>query len=246
MDANNIQTSADHVDERGQQRSGMAKVFVLLAKVIGFVLFLGIVPLFLVFWIQPVQNLGVKLFSPGYHLVNDSVPVDYEKVAVQAEKELVRNRTKLNAFVPKQSYIVINITENKFWLYDAKNNLVREGVCSTGSQVILDNGVRKWTFKTPKGVHKIISKVKNPVWTKPDWAFIEEGLPVPGPRHPSRYEPGVLGDFALHMGDGYMIHGTIYQRFLGMPVTHGCVRLGDKELEDVFKTLVVGSKVFVY
>ena len=243
MDANNTQVTTP----QGINKNAVwLKALLLFAKTMGFLLFLAAVPLFLVFWLHPVQNFGVKLCSPSYKLTNDSVVVDYEKLTAQVEKEMVKNRTKLNAFLPKQSYIVINITENKFWLYDAKSNLVREGACSTGSQIVLDNGVRQWTFKTPKGVHKIRSKVKDPVWTKPDWAFIEEGLPVPGPRHPSRYEPGVLGDYALHMGDGYMIHGTIYQRFLGMPVTHGCVRLGDKELEDVFKTLVVGSKVFVY
>ena len=35
-------------------------------------------------------------------------------------------------------------------------------------------------------------------------------------------------------------------RFLGMPVTHGCIRLGDDDLEAVFKTLQVGSQVFIY
>jgi L,D-transpeptidase ErfK/SrfK len=215
-------------------------------KVFGFLGFMVFIPLYLVNWIHPVQNLGVKLFSPSYHIANDSLVVDYDKLLVQTEKELVKNRAKLNTYLPKQPYIVINVTENKFWLYNAKHQLVSEGVCSTGSQVVLDNGKKQWEFKTPKGVRRINNKVKDPVWTRPDWAFIEEGLPVPGPRHPSRLEYGVLGDYALHMGDGYMIHGTIYQRFLGMPVTHGCVRLGDKELADVDKTLVIGSRVFVY
>jgi len=56
----------------------------------------------------------------------------------------------------------------------------------------------------------------------------------------------VLGDYALSLGDGYLIHGTLYQRYLGLPVTHGCVRLGDKELEIVYQALKVGSKVFIY
>jgi L,D-transpeptidase YbiS len=43
-----------------------------------------------------------------------------------------------------------------------------------------------------------------------------------------------------------MIHGTIYKRFLGMNVTHGCVRLGDDDLEAVYKNLQIGSKVYIY
>jgi lipoprotein-anchoring transpeptidase ErfK/SrfK len=56
----------------------------------------------------------------------------------------------------------------------------------------------------------------------------------------------VLGDYALILGKGYMIHGTLYQRLIGSPVTHGCVRLLDDDLEAVYKTLPIGSKVFIY
>ena len=63
---------------------------------------------------------------------------------------------------------------------------------------------------------------------------------------PSRYEYGVLGDYAMSLGDGYLIHGTIYKRFIGMPVTHGCVRLGDEDLKAIFNTLSIGSKVYIF
>jgi L,D-transpeptidase ErfK/SrfK len=55
-----------------------------------------------------------------------------------------------------------------------------------------------------------------------------------------------LGDYALAIGDGYLIHGTIYKRFLGMPVTHGCVRLNDEDLEVIYNTLNIGSKVYIF
>ena len=50
----------------------------------------------------------------------------------------------------------------------------------------------------------------------------------------------------MDLGDSYMIHGTIYKRFLGMPVTHGCVRLNDEDLEVVYNTVSVGSKVYIF
>ena len=104
----------------------------------------------------------------------------------------------------------------------------------------------KWMFKTPKGEFKILNKAKDPVWKKPDWAFVEEGLPVPSYNHPSRFEYGVLGDYSLSLGDGYLIHGTLFQRFLGLPVTHGCIRLNDENLELVYKSLPMGSKVYIF
>jgi len=120
-------------------------------------------------------------------------------------------------------------------------------MCSTGSYTLLKGREnQQWIFKTPKGMFRIQGKKENPVWKKPDWAFVEEGLPVPSENNPSRFEYGVLGDYALALGDGYLIHGTLYKRFLGLPVTHGCIRLNDEDLYAVYCTLEPGSKVFIF
>ena len=153
---------------------------------------------------------------------------------------------KYNAYTTGQSYLVINTTDNWFFLFRNKK-LVREGYCSSGSYILLKTrSDRHWVFKTPKGKYRIQGKTINPVWKKPDWAFIEEGLPVPPENDYTRFEYGVLGDYALSIGDGYLIHGTIYTRFLGMPVTHGCVRLNDEDLEAIYNTLSIGSKVYIF
>lgn len=155
-------------------------------------------------------------------------------------------KKKLDRLTPGGAYLVVNTSENTFFLYQ-KGNLIRKGICSTGSYVKLElNDEKHWVFQTPKGVFSIRGKIVSPVWRKPDWAFIEEGLPVPSATDPSRYERGVLGDYALSLGDGYLIHGTLYKRFLGLPVTHGCIRMNDEDLEAVYKTLPVGAKVFIY
>lgn len=170
----------------------------------------------------------------------------YKKQINTLAKDIQQFSRKYNAYTSGQSYIVINTTDNRFYLYLNKK-LIREGFCSSGSYTLLQTeGNKRWIFKTPKGKYWIHGKTTNPVWKKPDWAFIEEGLPVPPENDNSRFEYGVLGDYALAIGDGYMIHGTIYKRFLGMPVTHGCVRLNDADLEVIYNTLNIGSKVYIY
>jgi lipoprotein-anchoring transpeptidase ErfK/SrfK len=150
-------------------------------------------------------------------------------------------------FSNRLPYLIVNTSDNTFTLFN-NGKLVREGLCSTGSFVLLDaGGEQKWMFETPKGMMHIQGKTESPVWRKPDWAFIEEGLPIP--KHADsfeRYEYGVLGDYALSIGNGYLIHGTLYKRLLGMPVTHGCVRMDDADLEKVYRTLRVGSKVYIF
>jgi len=153
---------------------------------------------------------------------------------------------RMQRLTPGNAYLVINTTNNTFELYK-NNQIIREGKCSTGSFISLEvDSTKSYLFETPKGVMTVQNKITNPVWTKPDWAFIEEGLPVPPQGHSSRREANVLGDYALKLGDGYMIHGTLYQRLIGSPVTHGCVRMLDGDLEEVYKTLPIGSKIFIY
>ncbi len=207
------------------------------------------VPTFILFFLYVIP--GIQEFGKGRNRVevNDfdfkNLPV-YQKQITHLDKELQKVSKKLNAFTPLQPYIVISTTNNRFYLYQNKK-MIREGFCSSGSYILLmTESAKKWIFETPKGKFRILNKHTDPVWKKPDWAFVEEGLPVPSLNADSRYEYGVLGDYALDIGNDYMIHGTIWKRFLGMPATHGCIRLNDDDLKVVYKTLDFGSKVYIY
>ncbi|WP_258097485.1 L,D-transpeptidase [Marinoscillum pacificum] len=191
-----------------------------------------------------IQQILLRGTLSKYNLVEDSISVSAHKAKLQAE--IVKLDKKLQAKIPANYYLVINTAENEFQLYK-KTELIKQDKCSTGSYTLLKNGdQQQWLFKTPKGEFRIQGKTTSPVWKKPDWAFVEAGLPVPAANAVSRFEYGVLGDYALSLGQGYLIHGTLYQRFLGLPVTHGCVRLNDENLELVYKSLTTGSKVYIY
>jgi lipoprotein-anchoring transpeptidase ErfK/SrfK len=193
---------------------------------------------------------GLKEVNSGHKTKITSNPelkkdAAYKKQITLMTKNIQQLTKKYNSYTSGQSYIVINTTDNKFFLYKNKK-LVREGLCSSGANKILQTQKKNYIFKTPKGKFSITGKRKNPYWHRSDWDFIEQGLPVPPKDDPSRWEEGVLGDYALDLVDGYMIHGTIYKRLMGMPVTHGCIRLGDEDLEMVFNTLNIGSKVYIF
>jgi L,D-transpeptidase YbiS len=162
------------------------------------------------------------------------------------ESKLKRNERSIAAMVPGSVYIVIDTAQNKLYLRK-RDKVLHEAICSTGSGGLLKdpNGDRQWVFETPRGSFRVIRKAEDPVWTKPDWAFVEEGKSVPG-NWSERRDYDTLGDYALYLGDGYMIHGTLYQRYLGRAITHGCVRLGDDDLERVYRTAPVGTQVLIF
>jgi L,D-transpeptidase YbiS len=150
------------------------------------------------------------------------------------------------AVAANEIYITVDSYRNRLRIWKG-HELLREAVCSTGSGVRLRdprNG-KEWLFDTPQGEMKVLRKVKDPVWVKPDWAFIEEGYEPPkGMR--DRVDDFSLGDYALYMRDGYIIHGTVFQTLLGKRVTHGCIRLGDADLKFAYETVPAGARVFLY
>ena len=69
-------------------------------------------------------------------------------------------------------------------------------------------------------------------------------IPPMGTRNRRVY--GELGRFRLDLGEGYLLHGTPYKESLGMAATHGCVRLGDEDIEWLYDHVPVGTRVYIY
>lgn len=155
-------------------------------------------------------------------------------------------RAQLARHRPRGVHVVIDQTHNRLYLKRG-DEVVRKAVCSAGSGLVLMDyqGQRKWVFDTPRGVFHIWRKLENPVWNKPDWAFVEEGVPIPDDPL-ERIDRASLGAYACYFGKGYLIHGTLYTRLLGRNVSHGCIRLGDDDLREVYNAVQVGTPVYIY
>ncbi len=165
----------------------------------------------------------------------------------KVEKNVQQLEKRMSGVLPKGLYIVIDTAENRLFVKKG-NEVVRTAVVSCGSGVVLEETggkKRSWVFDTPRGEFSVKSKITNPYWVKPDWAFIEEGEAIPKGLD-DRIESGTLGDYALGFGQGYFIHGTLYTRLLGRNVTHGCVRVGDDDLKAIFKAVPMGAKIYIY
>jgi len=172
-----------------------------------------------------------------------AVSLDKEVKALRAQNK--RLEDKMAKVRPRGLYVVIDVGADKLFVMQ-DDKVLREAICSTGSGVRLadPNTPRSWVFDTPRGELTVRGKTTDPIWVKPDWAFIETGEGIPHSRD-DRMEEGVLGDYALDLGQGYLIHGTLFERALGLHVTHGCVRMGSKDLEYLFKTVKPGTKVYI-
>lgn len=155
----------------------------------------------------------------------------------------------LEKIEPKGVFIIVDRVQNRLLLREGDQVLLNAVVSAgAGSELDDPSGKRHWVFDTPVGRFYVKGKRENPLWTAPDWDYIESGEPLPK-RYSDRVQEGMLGEYALDLGGGpagYMIHGTLYTRLLGKNVSHGCIRVGRDDLRVVWKKVPVGATVFMY
>jgi lipoprotein-anchoring transpeptidase ErfK/SrfK len=91
--------------------------------------------------------------------------------------------------------------------------------------------VGKHGTPSPNGSFRIVNRVVRPTWYQP-------GKVVPaGPANP-------LGTRWMGLGyKGYGIHGTNRPKSIGKAASHGCIRMRNEDVEDLFARVEVGDLV---
>jgi L,D-transpeptidase ErfK/SrfK len=139
--------------------------------------------------------------------------------------------------------IVVNIAEHRLYYYPRRRQ--------HGHRVVVTYPVSigKMDWKTPLGETRIIQKVRNPNWYPPASIrkeHIANGDPLPAVVAPGPANP--LGEFKMRLavtpGD-YLIHGTNNPLALGMPVTHGCIRMYPEDIAALYPTVLLGTRVYL-
>src|SRR5580692_9813451 len=137
--------------------------------------------------------------------------------------------------------IVVNLPEHRLYYYPKPK---RDG---SREVITFPVSIGKMDWRTPLGLTHVTQKQKNPIWYPPESVRKEHaaaGDPLParvpaGPDNP-------LGLFAMRLAAGngtYMIHGTNNPIAVGMPVTHGCIRMYPEDVEQLFPMIPVGTPV---
>jgi L,D-transpeptidase YbiS len=163
----------------------------------------------------------------------------------ELEDSIAQTPVKLSRAAEDSLYLVVDIHNNRLFVRRG-DDLLRTCVAATGSNSKLDTEGRSWFFATPRGIMTVQDKRIDPIWIKPDWAFVEEGKPIPPLNSPDRLVKDHLGAYALMLGGGIMIHGTTDMASLGRNASHGCIRLGADDLEYVYEASEIGTKVYIF
>ncbi|HRY05849.1 MAG TPA: L,D-transpeptidase [Hyphomicrobiaceae bacterium] len=135
-----------------------------------------------------------------------------------------------SSYSPRQ--LIVSFADRKlYWVYSRGEAI--------SYPIAVPKGDARWS-----GVARISSKRVNPSWTPtPQMRRENPKLPafVPGghPRNP-------LGVRALYIGGTlYRIHGTDAPWTIGTAVSHGCIRMYNDDVLDLYPRVPVGTKVTV-
>ncbi len=116
--------------------------------------------------------------------------------------------------------IVISIPDRKLVLFEGDHAVK-----------IYDVAVGKSSTPTPEGTFAIINRVPHPTWYGP------QGVVGPGKNNP-------LGSRWMGLSvKGYGIHGTNVPSSIGKAASHGCIRMRQSDLEELFELVSVGTTV---
>lgn len=140
--------------------------------------------------------------------------------------------------------IVVNLPEHRLYYFPKPKKGEKPVVVTYPVSI----GKMDWT--TPLGETYITQKIKNPVWNPPASVRAEHlanGDPLPpGPVKSGPDNP--LGLFAMRLavkpGD-YLIHGTNNPLAVGMPITHGCIRMYPEDVAALFPTVPMHTHVYL-
>lgn len=193
---------------------------------------------------RPISAEDVSTTMPLDALREEVASLEHRAAELEAQNRGLRRMLK--DLDHDDLYIVVDTEINRLFLRQGDTVLLTAIVGTGSRQFVREETGRNWFFESPQGSLTVLGKERNPVWIRPDWSYVEENMPIPPENDPDRIVRGVLGKYALILGNGYKIHGTTFTNLLGTHFTHGCISVGDSDLEVLYKVATVGMKVYIY
>lgn len=68
--------------------------------------------------------------------------------------------------------IVVSVADRRLWWMSGRDTLFAAPIAVGTGETLRHRG-RAWRFATPRGVRRVLRKEANPVWTPPDWHYVE-------------------------------------------------------------------------
>jgi hypothetical protein len=161
--------------------------------------------------------------------------------------------------MPHKASVLIRISEQKLYLLDELEEVIQQYLVSTSKYGV---GSEESSYKTPLGKHCISDKIGETASRREVFIgreakgvleeLLEQNIKLPEDIITSRIlwlgglESGVNrgGNIDTHQRYIY-IHGTPEEDKIGIPVSHGCIRMRNDDVIDLFDQVEEGCEVII-
>lgn len=189
---------------------------------------------------EPGQTLMAIAALHGVHPIRVSKPSAkrLQDGLQPGETVFVDQRRIVPTFEANMDGLVVDLAGAHLYLLD-------KGRIQADYPIGVSTGESEW--RAPIGPSKVVEMVENPTWHIPEKIQAErarKGLPhkekiPPGPKNP-------LGKRWIGFGDGtYGIHGTLDPTSIKRYASHGCVRMNNAHVEELYTRVTKGMPVHV-
>jgi lipoprotein-anchoring transpeptidase ErfK/SrfK len=145
-----------------------------------------------------------------------------------ADEQPLRPTNISSNLVAQPIRLEINISRRQLTLYHENMPIKRYPVA-----------VGRPGWETPTGYFQVIQMIQKPRWIHP---FTGKAIPGGHPQNPlGRYWIG----FWTNGRDWVGLHGTPNPRSIGGAVSHGCIRMYNEDINELFHRVSVGTPVKV-
>ena len=181
---------------------------------------LGTIALF--FLLQSHAHAQITVAQPNFHQVQPTL-------ANVSRQDLLRRLIQriLPSASGQEIRLVLKLNQRRVYVYQG-NSLIASYLVAVG----------KTGWQTPTGNFKVIEMLKNPGWTN----FKTGKVVLPGENNP-------LGERWIAFwtdGKDYIgFHGTPDRTTVGRSISHGCVRMYNEDVRNLYKMVTIGTPVIV-
>ena len=170
-----------------------------------------------------IYALGL-FYTPQISLGNESTVIDNNSFNNSVNKPI----DYADDLVTQPIRLVINLSRHQVSLY--------QGITRIKSYPI---AVGRQGWETPKGNFQVLDMLENPTWIHP---FTGKSILGGSPENPlGHYWVGFWTNGKNWIG----FHGTPNPESVGKAASHGCIRMYNKDIKELFHSVRLGTPVIV-
>jgi hypothetical protein len=202
---------------------------------------------------EPVREILVSLDRRMLWLVEGRDTLMRAPVAIGMGQDFTYNGRKYHFSTPRGERTVRGKAKDPLWIppewhyYEKAVKMGLDSVVRLTDDAFITLGDSSYLVVREDQVGRV-NHFGNFAPFTPGTEIVFDGIMyIPPTSTAQRRVPHALGPFKLDMGDGYLIHGThIYNEdSIGDAVSHGCVRMRNEDLIELYPMVPVGTKVTI-